>query len=529
MKTPLVRRIIQGIGSLILLAACVPSAAPPTAPPPAPTPTPIALYAVSTHEVAHRRTPRFIPSPSPARQPTPSPTVCPSESEETSLSPAYNIVAELDFATKTVTAEQAITYRNDTGTTLSDLVFHVPPNNQPGVFTLNGLSLGGEAPPSLATLEGVRLTVPLDPPLLPGCQLQVDISYTLNLLPMGTGYFPRQGYLGYSPRQLNLGHWTPVLAFYDEGAWMTPIPINIGEQGIISAAAFEVTLTVLNPPDNLTVVGPGNSHRRGSTWHFELAPARDLVLSLSDAYHQLVAETPNGYQVELYILDEAPPQPESEHPNSAPDLALDTAATALELFADLYGEYPYERLVVIQGDFPDGMEFSGLVFVGGEWFRSYDGDPASYLNLITAHEVSHQWWYNIVANDQANAPWLDEALATYSEYVFLEENYPNLTDWWWDFRVNAWSPEGYVDASVYQFETLRGYINAVYLQGARLMHALRQDLGGEAFFQWLHDYVAAMRGQVATPQDLWAALTPEQYDATHATRAAYLRDPGPDR
>ena len=39
--------------------------------------------------------------------------------------------------------------------------------------------------------------------------------------------------------------------------------------------------------------------------------------------------------------------------------------------------------------------------------------------LLAAHETGHQWWFERVASDEAKEPWLDEALTTYSELVFL--------------------------------------------------------------------------------------------------------------
>jgi aminopeptidase N len=204
---------------------------------------------------------------------------------------------------------------------------------------------------------------------------------------------------------------------------------------------------------------------------------------------------------------------------------MDTAITAFELFSDLYGPYPYNRLVIVEGAFPDGMEFTGLVFVGGEWFRLFDGDPASYLTLITAHEIAHQWWYARVANDQSREPWLDEALSTYSEYIYLQEYYPDLADWWWAFRVDGYSPQGYVDSTVYEFSTARAYINAVYLRGAQLLHAIRQNIGGETFFQWLSDYASQMNGKIATAADLWGALPDHLQEQTAGIRTAFLRYP----
>jgi hypothetical protein len=81
-----------------------------------------------------------------------------------------------------------------------------------------------------------------------------------------------------------------------------------------------------------------------------------------------------------------------------------------------------------------------------------------------------------------------------------------------------------VDSTVYDFNTVREYINAVYLRGAHLLDDLRKDLGTDAFFDWLRRYAEAGKNQVVTPELLWSLLTPEQMAATQATRAKYLAD-----
>ncbi|HEX2996885.1 MAG TPA: M1 family aminopeptidase, partial [Anaerolineales bacterium] len=201
------------------------------------------------------------------------------------------------------------------------------------------------------------------------------------------------------------------------------------------------------------------------------------------------------------------------------------AADALALYDELYGPYPYQRLAVVQGDFPDGMEFSGLVFVGRAWFKAWQDVPNDWLTVITAHEVAHQWWYASVGNDQGINPYLDEMLSIYSELLFLEHTYPEFVDWWWAWRIEAYQPEGYVDATVYEFYSIRSYINAVYLRGALMMKALRAEIGDSVFLAWLKDYADQMRGKVATPADFWGALPTAAYNATTEIRQHYLRYP----
>jgi len=164
------------------------------------------------------------------------------------------------------------------------------------------------------------------------------------------------------------------------------------------------------------------------------------------------------------------------------------------------------------------------VFVGGEYFRGLSG-VESYLTLISVHEIAHQWWYSRVGNDQALHPWLDEALATYSEFIFIEKFYPTLTDWWWDFRVNRLLPQGFVDSTVYEFTSRRAYINAIYLRGVLMLHDLRQTLGDDVFFGWLNRYASTGSGRVMSPEDFWSLLTPEQLERTKPIRERYLQKP----
>jgi aminopeptidase N len=75
---------------------------------------------------------------------------------------------------------------------------------------------------------------------------------------------------------------------------------------------------------------------------------------------------------------------------------------------------------------------------------------------------------------------------------------------------------------VYDFGSVRDYINAVYLNGARMLEALRTDMGTEAFFAWLGRYAAAGRSRIMQPGDLWRLLSLEELAATEATRLRFL-------
>lgn len=489
-------------------------------------PKPAVVSPVPIVRIAQQTTP--IPTVSRDLHPITTPTAMPIVVEQTEQAPQppapsaiqYLVRAEIDYPTRRAYVEQTITYRNNTGQDLTSLVLNVEANNWVNGFLLEAISIGEFTPQY--TLSANRLEIQLEQSFLPENVLSLKLVFQVQPQRITGGVFASRGFFGYTDRQMNLGHWLPIVAPFIAGEWVVHTPIFVGEQVILPQADWDVLLSVRGAPPNLQLAAPGHVEAQGSArWHIRHPRGRDLTLSLSDAFTMTSKVSDKGVLVEIYTLPDAPT---SNTVHSA-EHALLMATRAVDMFSDLFGDMPYRRLVVVQGDFPDGMEFSGLIFVGGAWFRAFDGQPNSWLTLITVHEVAHQWWYAKVGSDSALHPWLDEALATYCEYIYIEEYYPVLKEWWWSFRVDSYFPQGAVDSAVYDFASPREYINAVYLRGVAMLHQLRQDLGTEAFFNWLRDYATLADGQLATPQFFWSLLTPQQYAATERTRQLFLRNP----
>lgn len=463
-----------------------------------------------------------IQTPSQAAEPTLEQQVSCTPAENTL--PAYTISAELNYAKRALKVSQVIRYTNVSDQALTVLVLNVKPNGQAGVFSLQSLTTT-EGETASYTLAGQRLEVTLPAALEPDCSLELTLNFDLRLQAIDIGGARAyQGYLGYSDRQTNLGQWLPVVAVKQGDSWITHEESAIGEQEILDVANWDIQFRITDAPNTLKIAAPGSVEKiSDSEWHLTLLQARDYSLSIGENYRLNQAVTPDNVTVELYTFDDAIISSDTGSMDTAA-YTLNTVVKSLSLYESLFGDYPAERLVMVQGDFPDGMEFSGIVFVGGEYFRGLSG-VESYLTLISVHEIAHQWWYNRVGNDQALHPWLDEALATYSEFIFIEKFYPTLTDWWWDFRVNRLLPEGFVDSTVYEFTSRRAYINAVYLRGVLMLQDLRQALGDDVFFGWLNRYASTGSGQVMSPDDLWSLLTPEQLERTAGIRERYLKNP----
>ncbi len=512
-------RLLLALG-LLFLAACTLTDAPPSSITATPGPRVVHAEVTRPAAVLFRQdsdatpTPVFV-SPEPARY------VCPQDVAEQTAPPRYMLSMVLDWAAKNAQVAQTLVYTNTTERPQDRLVLHAEPNRYPNGIQLRETRLGG------APLEGVglnvtQISVPLADPLPPGCHLTLEMDFQLNIPAIASGYYGRFGYLGYTQRQINLGHWFPVVGLQRAGEWYTPRPHFVGEQTIADIGDFELLLTLENAPEGVELAAAGQVVTQGeNVWRIRLTDARDLALSLGNGFQRTSILAANDVIVELFHF------PSVSGATPAPRQAISAAAEALIFFEDRFGvDYPLDRLVVVQGDFPDGMEFSGLIYVSEAWFRTWNGQINSWLTTITVHEVAHQWWYLLVGNDPAEYPYMDEAFATYSEYLFYEQFYEN-PDWWWDFRVRPHDVEaGAVDRSIYQFDNARGYINMAYLRGALMLHTLREELGDAAFFAWLQTYLLTQQYRVATPDDLWAALPDPARERTEATRGLFLQGAG---
>ena len=457
--------------------------------------------------------------------PTPAPTAAtPSRCADVGEDrPARRVSADvnIDYQTKSIHVAQTIRFHNREAISLDEIVLDVQANQWEDGFRLLDLKLNDE--PATYDLKLNRLQIPLDERLSSGCWLEIESHFQLQPAEIRDGLRSYRGYFGYSPRQLNLGHFLPTVAARLDGGWRIHEPIGIGEQVVYEAADWTLSVSVENAADSLVLAAPGSVTSVGQAeWTVELLNSRDLAISLSEEWRVIELQLANDLRVEVYSFADAQIYTNGIRLDGA-DHVIKEAEKSLVLFGEKFEPYDRERFVILQGDFPDGMEFTGLVFVGGAWFTSFDGGPQNYLTLISVHEIAHQWWYAKVGNDSALNPWLDEALATYSEYLFIEEHYPAYKNWWWSFRVAGFFPQGKVDSDVYEFSTARAYINAVYLRGVQMLHNLRIDVGDEAFFRMLRAYLAAGSGQIVDPALFWRQLPPEQRALTQATRQEYLR------
>lgn len=410
------------------------------------------------------------------------------EKEELSL---YTFEVDFDFREQRLLVFERIDYANRSEGSLYELLLVVDAINQGAAFELDELAWGNGHVVQNYELSGGLLRLPLPEPLAPGERVTLVVRYQLTLPEKG-------GPLGYSEWQSNFADWYPFVPPYQAGTgWLIHLKAQVGEHLVYESANFEVLIRLGATPEALLIAAPAPAQEREDGLFYRLQRARRFVWSASDRLELLTGQV-GEIPVQAFVLPEHQP---------AGEAALRVCIEALKLLQELFGPYPYESISLVEANFPDGLESDGLFFLNLDFFANYAGGRQNFLSTLIVHEVAHNWWFGQVGNDAALEPWLDEALATYSEALYYEQAYPELLDWWWQFRVLDYAPRGMVDSNIYEHAAFEPYVQAVYFRGALFLDALRGEMGDEAFFDFLRAYATQGSGKVMSGDEFFALLS----------------------
>jgi hypothetical protein len=353
-------------------------------------------------------------------------------------------------------------------------------DGRPVTATTEADGAGDGAPPTL-----IRL--PLNSCVNAGQPVKFDLGFSVTL---GRDADERTGYSA-KTRTAWLGTAFPLLSWVRGQGWTTDPAVNMNGESVVSED-FALSLSV-TAPAGMAVQGAGSETgttpgpRPGTTTHHYSAPAlRDVTVAFGD--YRVQTEDINGVRVHLATPASGSKADPSEWSNQ-----LRHAITGLSA---VFGPFPYSDLWVSitpgQGDgteYPDALQFSDS--------KSKD------LPSLVAHEVSHQWFYALVGNNQSRDPWLDESLATMGEALVGDDG-----DYYTSFDVpdkvagkmgrpmTYWAKHGGFDR----------YTDGVYNQGAHVLLRARSQVGAPAFDSALRGYVTAEAHRVATPDDFARAF-----------------------
>ena len=142
------------------------------------------------------------------------------------------------------------------------------------------------------------------------------------------------------------------------------------------------------------------------------------------------------------IVEAKPPDPLDRSPRvimpSRPSPAqnevvvAESAARAIQYFAERFGPFPYSQLLLTQIPGRESQGWPGLIFLSSYVFLTpeqrqqlhYSPDHILLQDSIPAHETAHQWWGDLIMWKSYRDQWLSEGLANYCALMMLQEKNP---------------------------------------------------------------------------------------------------------
>ena len=224
------------------------------------------------------------------------------------------------------------------------------------------------------------------------------------------------------------------------------------------------------------------------------------------------------------------------------DFANEIAAKSLEFYDDNFG-VPYPLAKCVQVALPDfeagAMENWGLVTYRESMLLA--GKTATIgtkkgVALTVAHELSHQWFGDLVTMAWWDDLWLNESFASVMEYYAVDHAYPEFKIFEGFFTGDCFAAlmrDAYTDVqSVHQevhdpAEIATLFDGAiVYSKGARLMLMLIRLMGWESFCKGVADYFEKYQYQNTVGDELWACLSKYAEFDTGKLMHAFIDRPG---
>jgi hypothetical protein len=263
------------------------------------------------------------------------------------------------------------------------------------------------------------------------------------------------------------------------------------------------------------------------------------------AYERLdMPDDITGYKISGYYLSELPDSLrrsralQSLAPRSMTNYALEQTRAQLQLCSFYFGKIPYEEIhITEQPDFNFGQSWPNLVYLPisaytdstQRWmlFGSINSKFTGFVQEVTPHEVSHQWWGHSVGWATYHDQWLSEGFAEFSAGLFLQQAVgadwrKDYLEFWERLRQRILEKNNFgiapndagplwMGLRLISPRTESAYQNVTYPKGAYVLEMLRSMMRStedkdqdKAFIAMMHDFVESHREKAATTESFKA-------------------------
>ena len=285
-------------------------------------------------------------------------------------------------------------------------------------------------------------------------------------------------------------------------------------------AVFQLTIISEAEPailSNTPIISQEKINHRLRTTFAETPKMSSYLLAfVIGNLHSVSTKTSNGTIINVWSSP--------DHNKNDLKFSLDIAKRSTEFFND-YFQVPYPLTKcdhVALPDFSSGaMENWGLItyreicLIANE--KNTSQSLKEYIATVISHEISHQWFGNLVTMQWWDDLWLNESFATLMEYIAVDYLFPE-----WDIMLSFANQEGLaatrrdilpgvqpVSSEVKHPDEISTLFDPsiVYAKGARLMLMVYNLVGEKSFRKGLNDYFLNFAYANARGEDLWKSLS----------------------
>jgi glutamyl aminopeptidase len=203
----------------------------------------------------------------------------------------------------------------------------------------------------------------------------------------------------------------------------------------------------------------------------------------------------------------------------ASKLALHVAIKSMKAFEDtlrLKYSLPKLDLIMVPESSAGAMENWGLVTFRPSDLLIYNNysseSDKDYVVATISHELSHQFFGNLCTTKWWDTIWLNEGIATYFEYIGVNEAFPTWKIWD-TFLFKSQQSAMYEDKFLSSHplnnkisnnaEIDEMFDTITYDKGGSIMYMIADIIGINILYQGLHNYLNSCAYSNGTPELLW--------------------------
>lgn len=304
-------------------------------------------------------------------------------------------------------------------------------------------------------------------------------------------------------------------------------------------ATFDLILnteTGINVLSNMPTISQQEEEGRLVT-SFDTTPRMStyLLAFVAGDMQKKTARTNSGVEVNVWST--------KAQPVASLDFALDMSVRLIDYF-DEYFDTPYPLPKcdhVALPDFSSGaMENWGLITYREVALlanpKTTSISSKQYIATVIAHELSHQWFGNLVTMEWWNDLWLNESFAEMMMYLAIDALEPSWNIWL-DFntdisiaalRRDAIDGVQPVKVDVHHPDEISTLFDGaiVYAKGGRLLRMIQHYIGDDDFREGLRSYFAKHAYSNTVGDDLWQELSAASGKQITEIMNSWITQPG---